>query len=136
MRKILAGLVLIVIAGVGTSLYNANDAEAEGFGTVEATPFLLEKVKADEWLLIDVRTPEEYAESHIPGAINMPHDQINVFIESHNDMKDKPIIIYCRSGRRALLAMQELEQQQFMNVSHLEGDMMGWTASGLPVDKM
>ncbi|QPG06220.1 rhodanese-like domain-containing protein [Salinimonas marina] len=46
------------------------------------------------------------------------------------------MIIYCRSGRRAKLAIETLKARSFDNVSHLEGDMMGWHDAGLPVEKM
>lgn len=134
MRKLIFATIILATTALLVSFYYP--AEAEGFPSVEATPFLLEKVKADEWLLIDVRTPEEYKQGHIPGAINMPHNEINGFVEQLNDAKNKPIIIYCRTGRRATIAMQMLEQKQFLRVTHLEGDMMGWTEAGLPVDKM
>lgn len=134
MRKLLvATFLLATVALLGSFYY---PAEAESFPSVKATPFLLEKVKADEWLLIDVRTPEEYEQGHIPGAINMPHKEIDGFVEQLNDAKNKPIIIYCRSGRRATIAMQMLEQKQFLKVTHLEGDIMGWTEAGLPISKM
>lgn len=134
MRKLLvATFLLAAVALLGSFYY---PAEAESFPSVQATPFLLEKVKADEWLLIDVRTPEEYEQGHIPGAINMPHKEIDGFVEQLNDAKNKPIIIYCRSGRRATIAMQMLEQKQFLKVTHLEGDIMGWTEAGLPISKM
>ena len=136
MRKIIVVSALIIVAVVATTFYWPKEAEADGFRSVQATPFMLEKVKADEWLLIDVRTPQEYADGHIPGALNMPHEAIGDYVEQLNDAKDKPIIIYCRSGRRAQIAMQMLEQKQFTGISHLEGDMLGWTEAGLPVERM
>lgn len=136
MRKILLISTLLFAAGLMSLLYWSEDAEADDIRSIAATPYLLEKVKADEWLLIDVRSPQEYAESHIPGAINMPHEEIDDYIEQLSDARDKPIIIYCRSGRRASIAMQMLEAKQFTDINHLEGDMLGWTAAGLPVNKL
>ncbi|MEC8375637.1 MAG: rhodanese-like domain-containing protein [Pseudomonadota bacterium] len=54
-------------------------------------------------------------------------------LEGH---KDKPIIIYCQSGRRAKLAMKVLQKLDFTEVMHLEGDMLGWSAAGMAVDRM
>lgn len=104
--------------------------------TVAASPFLMERVKNNEWLLIDVRSPEEFNEGHIPGAINMPHKEINNYLDELEDYKDKPIIIYCRSGRRAKMAMKELADHDFSEVMHLEGDMLGWNAANMPIDRM
>ncbi len=136
MRKLLLITSLLFAAGLVSAVYWSEDAEADGIRKVAATPYLLEKVKADEWLLIDVRSPQEYAEGHIPGAINMPHEQIDDYVEQLSDARDKPIIIYCRSGRRASIAMQMLEAEAFTDINHLEGDMLGWTAAGLPVNKL
>ncbi len=97
---------------------------------------LMEKVQNDEWLLIDVRSPEEFAEGHIPGAINMPHNQIESYVSQLDDYKNQRIIVYCQSGRRAMLTLETLKARSFTDVSHLEGDMMGWNAAGLPVDRM
>ena len=136
MRKLLIVTTLLFATILISAIYCSDDAEADGIGKITATPYLLDKVKADEWLLIDVRSPQEYADGHIPGAINMPHEQIDEYVEQLSDARDKPIIIYCRSGRRAIMAMQILEQQAFTDVNHLEGDMLGWTEAGLPVNKL
>ena len=56
-------------------------------------------------LILDVRTEEEFKEGHIPGAVLMPYDEIDH--ESLSVGKDKPILIYCRSGRRSAIAAQE-----------------------------
>ncbi|MEG3766178.1 rhodanese-like domain-containing protein [Alteromonas sp. 14N.309.X.WAT.G.H12] len=136
MQKWLLLASLITLTATSAFIYWPLDAEAEALQKVTPSPFLLEKVKTEEWMLIDVRSPQEYAEGHIPGAINMPHDKIDGYIDQLQDAKDKPIIIYCRSGNRANIAMKKLEQQEFMDVSHLEGDIMGWRESGLPINKM
>ncbi|MEW9797131.1 rhodanese-like domain-containing protein [Alteromonas sp. CYL-A6] len=109
---------------------------ASASSTITASPFLLEQVEKGEWLLLDVRTPEEFSEGHIPGAINVPHDEIDAYLSSLTPDKDKTVVVYCRSGRRAKLAIEHLEAQQFNNVQHLEGDMLGWNEARLPVEKM
>ena len=84
-------------------------------------------------VVLDVRTPQEFAEGHVPGAINVPHD---VLASRLGEVpKDKDIVVYCRSGRRTALAMDVLAAHGYQRVSHLEGDMQAWLASGRPVDK-
>ena len=63
--------------------------------------------KAQQPLIIDVRTPEEFSEGHLTNAINIPFDQI-AKIENYLTDKSKPILLYCRSGRRAELAENTL----------------------------
>jgi phage shock protein E len=104
--------------------------------SVAASPFLMERVKNNDWLLIDVRSPEEFNDGHIPGAVNVPHESIGSYLNELDDFKEKPIIIYCRSGRRAKMAMKVLEEHDFSEVMHLEGDMLGWSGAALPIDRM
>lgn len=67
-------------------------------------------------LIIDVRTMQEYQAGHIPGAINIPYDKINAAIEQMNLDKDREIITYCQSGRRANIAKSVLENAGFEHV--------------------
>lgn len=59
-------------------------------------------------LLVDVRTPAEFALGHIEGALNIPHEQIGEGIGKLGLPKDRQIVLYCRSGRRSGLAQQTL----------------------------
>lgn len=84
-------------------------------------------------LVIDVRTPGEFAAGHVPGAINLPHDAISGNEAVLRGWKEKPVVIYCRSGRRAATAAAVLEKQGFRKLEQLAGDMPGWQAQGGPV---
>lgn len=64
-----------------------------------------EIMKENEYVIIDVRTKEEYDESHIKDAINIPYDEINENIEIE---KDKIIFVYCKSGNRSNIAYNTL----------------------------
>ncbi len=134
MKVVVAGLFIVVSIVTFVSLQCSAKATAQS--SVAASPYLIERVANNEWLLIDVRSPQEFADGHIPGAVNMPHDSINDYIADLEGHKDKPIIIYCRSGRRAQLAMKVLQDMDFSEVMHLEGDMLGWSAAGLTIDRM
>lgn len=134
MKVVVAGLFIVVSIVTFVSLQCSAKATAQS--SVAASPYLIERVANNDWLLIDVRSPQEFAEGHIPGAVNMPHDSINDYINDLEGHKDKPIIIYCRSGRRAQLAMKVLQDMDFSEVMHLEGDMLGWSAAGLTIDRM
>lgn len=71
---------------------------------------------AAERVWIDVRTPAEYAERHIDGEINIPHQQITEQIAMHVADKNTEIRLYCRSGNRAGKAKQALEAAGYSNV--------------------
>ncbi len=87
----------------------------------------------DHLFVLDVRTPQEYAEGHVPGAVNVPQDQLASRLAEVP--KDKDVVIYCKSGRRAALAADVLAANGYSRLSHLEGDMNAWVAKGRPVEK-
>jgi phage shock protein E len=64
--------------------------------------------------IIDVRTPEEFAGQHVPGAINIPLDQLHDHIEELKGMS-KPIVAYCRVGNRSGIAVAMLKQRGLSN---------------------
>lgn len=89
----------------------------------------------DAPLLLDVRTPEEFAEGHIPQAINIPYDALAGRTgELGVEDLDREIVVYCRSGRRAAQAEATLREAGFRGVRHLEGDMIGWREAGRPCE--
>ena len=87
----------------------------------------------DHLFVLDVRTPQEYAEGHVPGAVNVPYDQLAARLAEVP--KDKDVVLYCKSGRRAGIAADVLAANGYMRLSHLEGDMPAWIEKGRPVEK-
>lgn len=100
-------------------------------GEISAEELLLRMSGDDAPFILDVRTPEEYRAGHVSGAINIPHDQIERGLSELEDQRDRDVVVYCRSGRRAGVAEKVLSKAGF-RVLHLQGDMMGWTAAGHP----
>lgn len=100
--------------------------------SVSASEFEKE-IKSDTVQLVDVRTPQEYAEGHINGALN-----INVQSDDFKDMtqrnlsKDSTVLVYCRSGRRSLDAAEILTSFGY-KVVNLKGGIIEWKENGLPV---
>lgn len=88
---------------------------------------LLEKGEA---LLIDVREVEEYETEHIAGSILLPLNEISI---EKLPLKSKPIVLYCRSGKRSASAGQKLlEQDPNLEVFSLEGGIIAWRTEELP----
>ena len=73
------------------------------------------KEKFKNATILDVRTPEEFAENHFPDAINIPLDQVQQNIEKFKEMP-KPVIAYCRSGNRSGMAVSMLKQSGINDV--------------------
>jgi rhodanese-related sulfurtransferase len=86
-------------------------------------------------LLLDVRTPEEFASGHVPGAVNIPYDEVGQRSADLDAHRDQEVVVYCEKGGRAAKAAQALADAGFRSIRHLEGDMSGWRAAGLPVEK-
>jgi phage shock protein E len=86
-------------------------------------------------VVLDVRTPEEFASGHIPGAVNIPHDQLPNRLAELAGAKSKDVVVYCRSGRRSAMAQETLSAQGFKSVLHLEGDMLKWQEDKRAVTK-
>ena len=78
------------------------------------------------FVLLDVRTQEEYASGHIPGAICIPNETIGSEEIPELPDKDQLILVYCRSGNRSKQASQKLAEQGYTNVVEF-GGINGWT---------
>jgi phage shock protein E len=104
-------------------------------GEISAEALLSRLDGEDRPVVLDVRTPDEYASGHVPGAINIPHDQIRSRLSELGDHQKEDIVVYCKSGRRAGVASEALTDAGF-RVMHLQGDMMGWTAAGHPEEDL
>lgn len=75
--------------------------------------------------LVDVRTPQEYAQGHIPGALSLPLDRLSAMAQKKLPDKDKPVIVYCLSGRRSAQAVMILTQMGYKDIRNL-GGITGW----------
>ncbi len=88
--------------------------------------------KGEEFHLVDVLSPESYAERHIPGAVNVPNelDFANVI----DLAKDDEIILYCASAdcMASASAARKLEETGYTNVKHYQDGLAGWEKAGHP----
>lgn len=114
-RKVLAALCLALMLTGCTSLDSAGYTQVSS----EKAAQLMEEY--DDEIVLDVRTPEEYAEAHIPGAINVPNEEIGEDAVAQLPDKDQLILVYCRSGNRSKQAAQKLADQGYTNVVEFGG---------------
>lgn len=106
----------------------------EGVRSISAESFR-EEISQSGVQLLDVRTPEEYLEGHIGGAINIDMQRSN-FVESVDGQldKSKPVYLYCRSGGRSMMAAKQLAKEGYQ-VVNLKSGIIGWANLGYPVVK-
>ena len=77
------------------------------------------------YIILDVRTQEEYDQGHIPGAIVISHEEIAEKAEDVLTDKDQLILVYCRSGRRSKLAAEALVELGYTNIKEF-GGIIDW----------
>jgi rhodanese-related sulfurtransferase len=88
-----------------------------------------------ETLLVDVRTPKEFAESHAARAVSIPLDEISrdALLAKFPDAANREIYLICHSGNRSRKALQKLQAEGLANLINVEGGTSAWTQAGLPV---
>jgi rhodanese-related sulfurtransferase len=88
--------------------------------------------QANAPLLLDVRSADEFASGHVPGALNVSHEQVAAQLGALDSARE--VVVYCERGPRAEKAAGVLRGAGF-SVRHLTGDMSGWREQGLPVER-
>jgi rhodanese-related sulfurtransferase len=84
-------------------------------------------------VVLDVRTPEEYASGHVPGAILLPIGELESSLDNLQVYKDKEVAVICKSGGRSARATKLLRRNGFEGAQNVLGGTDAWIASGLPV---
>ena len=83
--------------------------------------------------IVDVRTPEEYAEGHLKNSVNIDWN-VDGFDDKASGLdKNRPVFVYCRSGKRSSSAAKRLTSLGFTKIYNMQGGMNKWEAAGLPI---
>ena len=128
MKNIL--LTLLAMFGL-TSCSNAQNQSFDNMNVAEFADYL----KNDDVQLLDVRTPDEFSEGHISGAMNIDWYDDNFITDAVKSLdKTRPIAIYCRSGKRSAAAAQNLTEKGY-KVTNLTGGIIAWDEAKMPVKK-
>lgn len=115
--------LVLVIAALATVLAFIL-TPAKGGQVINVNNEQFSKVRAQGVPIIDVRTPEEFAASHIPGAVNVPMDQLNDVSAGWDPAQ--PVAVYCATGARSANAAQILEARGFAKVYNLTQGIAAW----------
>ncbi len=101
------------------------------FYAISTVSALKKQIASHQPLLIDVRNPKEYALGHLPGAINLPLQDIAL----HSDVipADQDAVLYCSTGYRSAMGVMALRLQGFDHVSGFPPSFAGWEAAGEPI---
>lgn len=118
MRKALIGVVALVAIGLSVMAFSGPSSSTE---LQSGALFLGAYQKAPDGVLIDVRTPGEYATGHISGAINVDFENPNFTAAIRTLDMTKPYFVYCRSGNRSRQAVALMKQAGFTQITELRG---------------
>jgi phage shock protein E len=132
----LLAIVLLGAAGVVPRSVAADPPQAASAEHVSQADLLARLERKDpDLVVLDVRTPAEFAAGHVPGARNISHDLLASRLAELAPLRDKQVVLYCRSGRRTLLAADVLHAAGFTRLAHLEGDYLAWEAEHRPIER-
>jgi rhodanese-related sulfurtransferase len=113
---------------LGFGKKNRNDVSV-----VEAYDLIVENRSNPKFIVLDVRTPQEFAESRLENALNLDYHSNNFEAEISKLSRDGKYLVYCRSGRRSSNAVKLMDNLGFKDVKNMQGGITKWTNKGLPV---
>ena len=124
-RRVVLGIVgLLFSASAPLSLAAA--AQATDVSVEQARKLIRERDGKAGFVVLDVRTPAEFAGGHLPGAVNLDIQAHDFLTRLEGLDRGKSYLVYCRSGNRSAKAVQAMEQMEFPRVHHMREGMIGW----------
>ena len=99
------------------------------------TPARAVQLMNRDGMVVDVREPGEFAGGHLPNAINIPLGSLAMRLNELQKHKDRPIVVYCRSGQRSARAAVVLRKQGYTQVHNLAGGVTAWQNENLPTER-
>jgi phage shock protein E len=130
-KRMLNTILLGCLLSVSPVVWGCAQADTSAATDISQEEFLSSPPEGA--VILDVRTEGEFGSGHVPGAVNIPHDELASRL-SELASTDQPVVVYCRSGKRAGMASEVLVAAGYTQVLHLEGDMNEWQANGLPTE--
>lgn len=124
-------LIVLVVASGGMLFWPALQQRGKKLTHLQATQ-LINQGKA---LILDVRTPEEFATGHLPEARNIPLKDLPQRVTELDKFKSKSLIVVCANGMQSPKALGRLKSAGFAQAHSLAGGLTAWQAQGLPVTK-
>ena len=85
-------------------------------------------------VILDVREEKEFRAGHIPGAMNVQRGLLEFQVSGKIPDKSTPLLVYCKTGGRGVLAGQTLQNMGYKNVTNMDGGWVAWEKAGYPVE--
>ncbi len=125
MNKLFAGALVAASVFVACAREPSGPATASASTAASASASGARAMVAAGARLVDVRSPEEFADGHIEGAVNIPVQELGQRLAELEDAKEKGVVVYCRSGKRSARAAEILAGAGHRSVYDL-GGMSSW----------
>lgn len=126
-------LVLSALSGFFARISVGSENRLEHITVKEAAALIESKKALASFVILDVRTPQEFFGDRLEGAVNLDYYAIN-FREALNELdKSKIYLVYCWTGRRSGLALMIMEELGFKEAYNVLGGIVQWKAEGLPL---
>ena len=115
---------VVLVAFAAALLFGYQDIDAKTFAKM---------MEQNDVVVLDVRTPDEFTQGHIAGANLIPIQLFGYIYLGGKGIKDKKILVYCRSGNRSVTAAKTLEAWGVKEVYNLKRGILEWREAGLPL---
>ncbi len=130
---LLSTIILPVLTGSCTETTENKEQVINDIEAQEAFDLIQDNKDNPDFIIIDVRTPEEYGEGHIENAVNIDYNSESFKDQVGELNRDKIYLVYCKSGKRSAVAVDIMKELEFMEINHLVVGIIGWTDGGFPV---
>lgn len=130
MKTTLKLTLLLFVAVLGISCNTKS--QTDSISVISSTEF---KERSVNNIIIDVRTPQEFSEGHIEGAVNINFFDATFLEQISKYKKDEPVFIYCKSGNRSGQASKKISDLGFKQIYDLEGGILNWVKNNNEVIK-
>ena len=124
---VIAMTAVLILTGCGSSADDKTAGDKKTYRQVSPEEAAAMMEEETDYIILDVRTREEYETAHIPGAICIPNETIGTEDITELPDKDQLILVYCRSGNRSKQASEKLAKQGYTNIVEF-GGINSWTA--------
>ncbi|MDD4568053.1 Thiosulfate sulfurtransferase GlpE [Methanoculleus chikugoensis] len=134
LRPLPVFLLAVALVLTGGCLEGDPPSDAQVVRTItphEASALIDEQGDDPDFIIIDVRRPDEFAAGHIPGAININSAEFSEHIDGLD--AEATYLIYCQRGSRSTGVREAMRDAGFREVYEIEGGISAWRAAGLPV---
>ena len=123
---VIALTAVLILTGCGSSAEDKTADDKKTYRQVSPEEAAAMMEEETDYIILDVRTQEEYETAHIPGAICIPNETIGTDEIPELPDKDQLILVYCRSGNRSKQASEKLAKQGYTNIVEF-GGINSWT---------